>query len=66
MQAGRTRLQNTKITMTFFSKNTDLPSTFFQNSYTETFFYIPSICMYLQTTRAKFFQDLTIDKICFL
>ena len=36
---------------------------FFQNTDTETFFCIPSICMYLQTTRAKFYQDLTIDKM---
>ena len=40
-----------------FSKNTTLSQDFFQNTDTEHFYYIPSICMYLEATRPKFFQD---------
>ena len=49
-----------------FPKNTVLPQDVFQNTDTETFFCIQSICMYLQATKAKFFQEPTIDKIIIL
>ena len=59
-------LKNIEIPM-IFSKNTYLPYEFFQNTNidTETFFCIPSICMYLQATRGKFLQDLALNKYMF-